>query len=246
MAEENEIEELEDTVTAGEADGEENTTEENEGSEDTTESGEDTVPSAQEAAGEAHQSRAAARIAKLSKQARDAEERAIRAETLAEERNRAPAQPANNAEAARQREEKLALMDPTERKMFLQDETLQNMQQQILITQVKTADSLDKSAYATQAASNPIYAKHSAEVEKRLRSEWSQGRTWPRETILAQIIGENALKAKPNTKAKDEAKERVTTSKGPLPRARGESTYRPGRAGESLEEMERRLENVTF
>lgn len=233
----------EDTAEGGEdtTEGGEDTTE---GGEDTAEGGEDTTEGGAPAA--AAPSRAQARITALSDRARAAEERAIRAETLAEERAPRPA-PVNNEEARRQRDEKLALMDPAERKSFLQDEQLQSMQQTILLTQLQTQDALDKNSYSLTARGNPVFAKHAAEVEKRLSAERQAGRNWSRETILAQILGESALKAKPDKKQKEEAKERVTTASGARPAGRGNSsTYRPARGNESLEQLEQRLENVTF
>lgn len=243
------IDDLEDTVAAdeGDADGDAEL-------EDTVEAGEDDADDAEpkkvgadDLAAEGHKSRASQRIKKLAKERDELRDRATRAEALAEERAAQRQTPTNNADATRQREEKLALMDPSERKDFLRDEAMQNMEQKMLLSELRTADTLDKNAYIARAAVNGVYAKHTAEVEKRLSEERRNGRNWTRETILAQVIGEAALKAKPDAKKKNEAKERVDSSKSTPTRARSDSTaHRPGRSGESFEDLESRLENVTF
>lgn len=248
--------ELEDTLPVDDGEGEDTLPAddgEDEESEDSTEGGEDTVEGGdQKQAVDAHKGRGSSRIAALAKRAKEAEERAIRAETLAEERaaNRTAASiGGDTATAQRLREEKLALMDPTERKDFLREERIQKMEEGILLTQLRTADQLDHGSYQAKAANNPVYSRHADEVEKRLRSERQQGRNWSREQILAQVVGERALQAKPDTKKKNEAKDRVERTRAPAPRTRsdaGSTSYRPGKAGESLDELERRLENVTF
>ena len=192
-------------------------------------------------------SRAAARVSVLVKRAKEAEERAIRAEAIAAERDRQKTTGSTDAERRRQREEQLALMDPTERREFETSERLQAMEQQVLLAQLRTEDALDRGAFQSRASSNPVYARHQEEVERRLAAERNLGRNWPRETILAQIIGEAALKTKPNTKSKNEAAVRVASVKSAPVRARSDSTaYRPSRGAETLEDLERRLENVTF
>lgn len=233
---ENETQEQEEEVLEQETDAEETESEENE------ESSGEAKPSTQE-------SRGLTRQAKLANQLKAEREARIRAEALAEERaNVRTTAPAADPEVARrQREERLALMDPEERREYVHQEQLQNLHNQVLLTQLQTQDALDKSEYSMKSASNPVYAKYSSEVEKRLASERQAGRNWSRETILAQVLGEQALKAKPNTKKKEEAQERVNASKGkPISGRSNTTTYRPGRGGESLDDLESRLENVIF
>lgn len=195
-------------------------------------------------------SRKESRVQKLAKERNELREKLAAAEAVAAERVRAGSQSSgqSTAEAQRLRNEKLALMDDGERKQFLQDEKLERMEQQVAFTQISTADMIDRSNFALTARSNSVYAKHLAEVERRLSAERSAGRNWNREQVLAQIVGELALKAKPNAKAKNEARERVNSSQGKPIKGRSDSnTYRPSRGGkESLEDLERRLENVTF
>lgn len=250
MSEDNEHIEEDEVDTGAEGEGEEHAEpEETEGEEqeETEENEGDEEESSEEASIKAAPSKAASRIAALSKRTKEAEERAIRAETLAEERAQSRQPQVDNSAAQRQREEKLSLMDPSERREFLQAEKIQTMEQQILLTQLQTQDALDRNSYETRANRDAVFRKHADEVEKRLRAERQAGRNWNREVILAQIVGEAALKAKPNTKQKEEAKERVNSAKAPSPSGRSNSNaYKPGRRDESVEDMERRLGGVTF
>lgn len=194
-------------------------------------------------------SRAETRMAKLVKERNEEREARIRAETLAEERSIVRREPTmDQGTAQRLREEKLALMDPSEKREFLQTEKIESMQNQILLTQLQTQDALDKNTYSAKAARSSVYAKHEGEVEKRLRAERQAGRNWTRETILAQIVGEAALKTKPDTKKKNEARDRVESAKTTPSSSRSNSNaYKPGRSQtESIEDMERRLGNIVF
>lgn len=198
------------------------------------------------AAGEAPQSRRDKRIATTLKERDEFKERAIRAEALAEER----AKPQVNLSADEQkriREDKLALMDAAEKKEFLRDEEMQSMKQTVLLTQLQTQDSLDKAAYDSKAATNPVYAKHAQAVAQRLFQERQRGMNYSRETILAQIVGESALKAKPKANEKKAATERVKSSESKSTSGRSDATvYKSGRGNESFNDLERRLENVVF
>lgn len=254
MSEENDpVEEDEVDTSADDAGGDGGAAEDTEG-EDTAPGGdEDSEADDSAADGDAEtppakSSRANERLTKVVKERNELRERAIRAEALAEERANTRQTPAANpAEAQRARDEKLALMDPTERREFEQHEKMQNMEQQILLTQLQTQDALDKNSFAMTARQNPVFAKHAGEVERRLTAERRAGRNWARETILAQILGEAALKAKPDNKKKDEARQRVDSSRAAAPSGRSNvNGYRAGRANESFDDLERRLENVSF
>lgn len=257
MAEENEVED-DDNVNTDDQGGEEENTSEGETDAAGAEESEDEEGSDEgkakdgDAGGEGKQagdakSRRDKRIETLARERDEAKERAIRAETLAEERAQGRQDNVSTADAKRIRDEKLALLDPAERREFLRDEEMAQMKHTVLLTQLQTQDQIDRNSYATAARNNTVYAKHSAEVEKRLAVERQQGRNWGRETILAQIIGEAALKAKPDTKKKEEAKQRVNESKSKSLSGRSNTEgYRPARGGESFDDLERRLENVTF
>lgn len=245
MSEENENPEEEEVIETPE--GKEEEHEEPEEIEEEEEPEDEEEEESSAAPEEKPKSRASDRVAKLVKERNEEREKRIRAETLAEERAVARHSPADHSAAQRLREEKLSLMDPAEKREFLKDEKIQTMEQQILFTQLQTQDMLDKSRYEGKAERNTVFARHADEVEKRLSSERKAGRNWNREQILAQIVGEAALKTKPDAKKKDEAKERVNSAKStPVSGRSNSSAYKPGRKDESLEDMERRLGGVSF
>jgi len=186
------------------------------------------------------------RIQALSERARAAEERAIRAEALAEERARLQSMQPQNLQAMREREERLALMDPVERKLFEQEERLAKLHQEIQISQVRSQDQADKSEYLAKAATNPIYAKHADKVESILAEMRKNGSNAPRESVLSYVIGQEFLKgpsAKQVTAAKNAAATRVKASQSAPVSGRGDANTRASAKDDSLEAITRRLKN---
>jgi 6-phosphofructokinase len=228
----------------------EETVEAEEGAEESTET-EDTEESGEEGEEDAQASaptRGETRLQKLANEARTEREARIRAEARAEalEQSRSAA-PADTAEAERLRAEKLALMDPVERKVFEQSETIRRLEQGQQMTQIQIADSLDQSKFMSLCASNPVAKKHSAEVETVLANMRRSGTNAPRETVLAYVVGQAALKtaASPKTAkqvavAKAAATARVNSAKGTATSAKGD-TGGAKKGEETLEQMRSRL-----
>lgn len=192
-------------------------------------------------------SRPEQRIRALVEERNREKEARIRAETLASERERSATitRSQNPDEARRVREERLSLMDPSERREFESNERIQRMESEVMRTRVETQDLLDKNGFKAEAKNNPIYAKHQDEVERRYMEGCRKGVWYPRETYLAVVIGEAALKAKPDVKRKEEAKQRVDSSKGTSVSGRSNvSTARSNRGEKTFEELERSLENI--
>jgi hypothetical protein len=192
-------------------------------------------------------SRAQARIEKQQRELNEWREKAIRAETLAAERGRAPSQD-TNSDAARAREERLALMDPVERQQIITQEKIDAMQQSILLTQLQTQDNMDKQEYAFKVSGNDraakLYSKYSSQVEERLAQERREGRNWPRDVILRQIVGEALLSAKPKANpAARAASDRVSSVQARSVSGRSNVASSGGR-GNSMSDLERRLENI--
>lgn len=200
---------------------------------------------------EASQSRRDKRIAALQRERDEAREKLIRAETLAEERGKP--KPAVSPEiAARQREEKLALMTPEEKREFTRDEEIAQLRFQGQLTQLQTADAMDKLAYDGNARVDPLYKKHAAEVEKRLATFRSAGQNPPRETILNLVVGESMRKEAERKKGgsnpkREEARSRTNGATGKSVSGRSDaSSSKRGSGPESLEQLEKRLENTVF
>lgn len=234
----------EDTTEESEVSTEEETTEEPE-----EETGEEVGEPEGEPEEPVKPTRGETRQQKLANELREERERRIRAEALAEERSRTkPAVSASAEDAARQRAEKLALMEPEEKRAFLLQEKIDKMEQDQILTKLQMQDGMDKSAYDAKATLNPIYAKHAAKVEEKLAEMRRGGMNAPRETVLRYLIGEEALsstaKKKPAS-AKKAAAERVAGAKTKPVSARSDATGKKSSGGdESLEDLETRLKNV--
>jgi len=184
------------------------------------------------------------RVQRLANEARRERERAIALETENRLLKERPVERGDSGEAARIRAEKIALMDPVERRVFEQDETIQRLQQGQQQTQFMLADSADKSAYAMKAAKSPIYAKHSEWVENTLAQERKQGRYPTREALLMLKIGYDAVNAKPSKKLaakKAEANERVNGAKAPAQGARSDVRGKADKE-DSLESLRARIQ----
>ncbi len=169
---------------------------------------------------------------RLANEARTEREARIRLEgEVAALRNQSAKPPVDDAEAKRVREEKLSIMDVNERKLFLQDEQIAELRKGQQLTQLQIQDATDKSAYAAKAATDPIYKKHQAQVEQALGEMRKNGYNNNRETILAYIIGQNALKGGNKAvvqKKKATAATRVDTAKGAPISARGDAGTKKG------------------
>ncbi len=215
--------------------------EEPEAEESSEEDGEEAQPSST--------SRRETRVQTLANQLREEREARIRAEARAEERERQRTQPvADPHEAARVRAEKLALMDPTERQLFEQKETIDRMQRDQQFTQIQMADALDKSSYTSRAAVDPIYEKHSKRVEEVLAEMRRGGSNAPRETVLKYVIGDEAMKKPASTKQtasqKAAAAARVSSSKASPTSARSDTQGKRAGKGDSLADLTARLKDV--
>lgn len=185
-------------------------------------------------------SRAASRIQNLSnsvreeRSRREAMEREI-ADLKAQQNVRSNV---SHEEAARIREEKLSIMEPHEKRVFLQDEEIQRLKSAQLATQFHVMDTGDKAAYEAKATLNPVYAKHQPAVEKALASLRANGNNAAREELLKWVIGHEALSAKPtkaNAAAKQAAAMRVSAAKSKPTSARGDAGFYTGK-GSTVED----------
>lgn len=167
------------------------------------------------------------RVQRLANEARDARERAIRAEARADavEKYR----PADTGEAARIRGEKLSLMSPEEKRIFLLEERNDKLEQGQQLTQLQMGDYADRSAYNTIAIKDTpqgkYYAKKAEDVEAALAHARRNGNNPTREAIVKLMFASDAFNAKPSKKMlakKAEAAGRVNGSKSTPTSARGD------------------------
>ena len=143
-------------------------------------------PEAEEAEGEEGEAeesssdRRARRTQTLANRAREAELEIARLKGENEALKK-PAPAADQGEAARVRAEKLALMDPAERKTFELEETVQRLQQGQALTSLQIQDATDQARYDAKSTLNPIYSKHKDAVESALADMRRKGTNAPRE-----------------------------------------------------------------
>jgi hypothetical protein len=189
------------------------------------------------------------RIQVLANRTKEAELKAARLEAQNEELRR-------NFEAASQRvqqqqydpraeQEALAAMDPIERMNYQFNRTIYTMQQQQQFQQFQMHDMMDKSSYDAKAAVDPVYKRFEGEVEQIRLTEMRKGRHFPREEILAFVVGQQVLKGKKPTKSGQ-----ATPKKKPSARAGAASSDVGGgsQRGRLSEQQARakRLENMKF
>lgn len=85
---------------------------------------------------------------------------------------------------------RISLLDSEQRMEARLDRAIRQNTRQNAINQFTTADRLDKAAYDTKAASDPMRRKHAARVEQLLQVERRNNRDFPRETIYKFILGD--------------------------------------------------------
>lgn len=192
-------------------------------------------------------SRKEARLQKLANERNTEREARIRAEAerdaLLKFKSATPAP--DNSEALRARNEKLALMDPQERALFLQNESIDQMKQHLLLSELRAEDRADKAIFESKAVVDPRYSRHKAEVESELVALRSKGINATREQVLAQIIGRKLLSEKPRKDVRKDAAKRVASAKGQPIGARSGSVASAGK-GDSLSDIEARLKGKSF
>lgn len=190
------------------------------------------------------------RIQALANRTKEAELKAARLEAQNEELRRsfeaASQRVAQQQYDPRAEQDALAAMDPLERMNYQFSRTLHGMQQQQQFQQFQMHDMMDKNSYQSRAAVDPVYRKFEAEVEQIRTAEARKGRHFPREEILAFIVGQQVLKGKKPTKPTTAAAPR----RKPSSRAGAANSDVSGGAqrGRSSEQQARakRLENMKF
>ena len=183
------------------------------------------------------------RIRESREQVRTEREARIRVEAERDALLKYRAQPApqvDNFAAQQVRQEKLSLMDPHERAIYLQSEELQSMRQQLMIADLKSQDRADKAEYEAKALVDPRYARLKDEVDKRLTDYRAKGINPSRQELFYLVLGERLANQKPKKDARTAATQRVaaTTSK-PLSGKTTSTSSSTG--GDDLASLEARL-----
>lgn len=236
-------EEAEDVVDDNVDDTVTDPTEEGEETEAQGESETDAEVEETEESDEEQPTRGETRQQKLANQLREEREARIRAEAErdTERKYRTTPQPANNS--ARERDERLALMTPEEKREFLRDEKMAALEQAVLATGRQSVDAGDRAAYIAKAAVNPIYKKYEARVEEQLQAFRQSGAYPARDAVLAYLVGQDALKSpkKASKKEKEAAATRVAVSKTTPLSGRGDAGGKKAKDDGSLESLKARI-----
>lgn len=190
---------------------------------------------------------ASERVQASRKQVAEEREKRIRVEAerdaLLKFRSTTPAP--DNSAAIQARNEKLQLMEPTERAVFLQAERIEQMNNQMMLSELRSEDRADKAAFDARATVDPRYARHAEAVEAKLKEMRSAGTNAPRKEVLAWVIGQKALDEKPKKGAREAAAQRVASTKSKPTSARSTQVAAAGK-GDGLSDIEARLRGKSF
>lgn len=133
------------------------------------------------------------------------------------------------------REEKLALLDPQERALYLTQERMAELEYRLNISEMQRQQDADRAKFEAKAATDPLYAKYGPEVEKLYQEGIKRGVTAPREELLNLVLGRalrNEAAAK-ITKKKEAAGKRIDAVTSKPASARGDvSASRKGQTEE--------------
>ena len=187
------------------------------------------------------QTRWQARERELAETRRRAEEAEARAAQLAAQQQREQAQ-RQHAQLA-EREQRRAAMTPEERTSDELQEIRAQMNFQRDMDAFYRNDAADKAQYDAKSTVNKVYKRHQATVEKKLQQARNNGWNIPREQILANVIGEEALKmAEQSSKPTPTRRKPVSEPSN----SRGDGASTPGRRNSSSdkEALKKRLENI--
>lgn len=119
-----------------------------------------------------------------------------------------------NAEAARKKEEEaLALLDPTEKAIYLQTKRANELEYRLNVMHMEMQYNKDRSAFEAKMSTDPLYAKYGDQVEKLFQEGLKRGVTAPREELLNLVLGRELRKeaASKLTKKKEAAGKRIDT-----------------------------------
>lgn len=210
-------------------------------------------PSDEEAQERVDGGRRARRIQALRREAQENRERASRLEReLSEERQRRqqPAQPQGPQEESEDAfRARCALMEPEARIMATLERSETRHRREMFISQLRTADAVDKAQYDARAAYDPRYKKYAPQVEALIQQERQQGRYPSREQVISFVIGQAVLNNPTKDKQRDKGREnirrettRADSGRGDVPTQRRQKLG----TGDTLADREYRLRDVNI
>jgi hypothetical protein len=184
----------------------------------------------EEAAPEKPVGRAQARIQKLSSELKaEREDR----EKLIVERATAQAQlehlrqqqyAAQSAAQQKDEEDRLSLLDPTERAIYQANARAGQLEYKLNLMQMQMQDNADRANFAAKATHDPTYGKYLDQVENMYQEGLKRGVTAPREELHSLILGRELKKDMANklSAKKESASKRIDTVTSKPASARGD------------------------
>jgi len=111
-------------------------------------------------------------------------------------------------------------------------------QHEMLMTRLAAADAADRASFTAKAASNPVFKKYETDVEQILRAERQAGRDFPRETILAFVLGKKVMenRGKVDT-ARQQGQRRIAQQQARAPDARSDQASNRQRQRYAADDM---------
>lgn len=187
-------------------------------------------------------SRSQARIQGLSERlkAETAEkERLIHDRAVAQaqlEHLRAQQQQIQSAAERKDEEDRLSLLDPSERAVYQANQQIRNLEYRLNQMEIQRGNDQDRANFHAKAAHDETYAKYAPEVEKMYQEGLARGVSASREDLHSYILGKELKKdlAAKVSKKKESASKRIDSVTSKPASARGDVA--DSKKGKSLEE----------
>lgn len=129
-----------------------------------------------------------------------------------------------SATEKRAEEERLSLLDPTERKMYELEKHNRMLEHRLNQMDLRTQDQIDKANFHARAAQDETYGKYEDQVEKMYQEGLARGVSASREDLHSYILGKELKKdlASKLSKKKESASKRIDSATAKAPSAKGD------------------------
>jgi hypothetical protein len=202
---------------------------------DDTEDDGEPQPRTERGAEAAPQSRGAGRIQRLANEAKEARERADKATRELEEFKRTQWTQQRQQNEALERERR-ALMTPQEQTAY---DLAQLQQRQTAFENnvlLRTEMATDKINFDANCRTDPFYRRYQDAVNQRFDEQVAKGRPVDRETLLRQIVGDEAVNSARNNAHRRAANGRVNAQKVKPSNSKGDQAAARSKTGSTAEE----------
>lgn len=121
-------------------------------------------------------------------------------------------------------EERLAMLDPSERAMYKMQEQNRLLEHRLNQMELKSQDRIDHANFHSKAAQDETYGKYADQVEKMYQEGLARGVSASREDLHSYILGKELKKdlASKLSKKKESASKRIDSATAKAPSAKGD------------------------